>query len=196
MLLPHLANRSDVSLAHVATNRSLSALNAQRKFGFDTTSTDAEAVLADDSIDAVFIVTRHSSHAALTCRALEAGKAVFVEKPMALSLDDVECILATVDATGNDRLMVGFNRRFSPMLTEMRSRFGGAPRRRRRPVPRQCRPAECRQLVRRRLPGRNPVRGRRRTLHRHRQLVDRLRSGRRDGDESGRPRRRPGDARL
>jgi predicted dehydrogenase/threonine dehydrogenase-like Zn-dependent dehydrogenase len=124
MLLPHLTNRTDVSLAHVATNRSLSALNAQRKFGFGTTSTDAEAVLADDSIDAVFIVTRHSSHAALTCRALEAGKAVFVEKPMALSLEDVERILSTVDATGNDRLMVGFNRRFSPMLTEMRSRFG------------------------------------------------------------------------
>jgi predicted dehydrogenase/threonine dehydrogenase-like Zn-dependent dehydrogenase len=124
MLLPHLANRSDVKLAHVATNRSLSALNAQKKFGFDTTSTDAEAVLADDSIDAVFIVTRHSSHAGLTCRALEAGKAVFVEKPMALSFEEVESILATVDATGNDRLMVGFNRRFSPMLTEMRTRFG------------------------------------------------------------------------
>jgi predicted dehydrogenase/threonine dehydrogenase-like Zn-dependent dehydrogenase len=126
MLLPHLTKRPDVSLAHVATNRSLSALNAQRKFGFETTSTDAEAVLADDSIDAVFIATRHSSHAGLTCRALEAGKAVFVEKPMALSLEDVERILSTVDATGNDRLMVGFNRRFSPMLTEMRSRFGPA----------------------------------------------------------------------
>jgi predicted dehydrogenase len=127
MLLPHLSNRADVSLAHVATNRSLSALNAQKKFGFAATSTDAESVLSDDSIDAVFIVTRHSSHAALACRALEAGKAVFVEKPMALSLEEVERILATVDATGNDRLMVGFNRRFSPMLTEMRSRFGPAP---------------------------------------------------------------------
>ena len=81
-------------------------------------------MLADDSIDAVFIVTRHSSHAALACRALEAGKAVFVEKPMALTADEVDEIMATVDATGNDRLMVGFNRRFSPMLTEMRSRFG------------------------------------------------------------------------
>ncbi|HUJ66563.1 MAG TPA: bi-domain-containing oxidoreductase [Acidimicrobiales bacterium] len=124
MLLPHLGHRPDVNLAHVATNRSLSALNAQKKFGFELTSTDAEAVLSDRSIDAVFIVTRHSSHADLACRALEAGKAVFVEKPMALSLPDVERILATVDATGNDRLMVGFNRRFSPMLVEMRARFG------------------------------------------------------------------------
>ncbi len=124
MLLPHLANRADVRLAHVATNRSLSALNAQKKFSFDTAATDAEAVLADDSLDAVFIVTRHSSHASLACRALEAGKAVFVEKPMALTADQVDEIIATIDATGNDRLMVGFNRRFSPMLTEMRSRFG------------------------------------------------------------------------
>ncbi len=126
MLLPHLSNRTDVSLGHVATNRSLSALNAQKKFGFAATSTDADAVLSDDSIDAVFIVTRHSSHATLACRALEAGKAVFVEKPMALSLEEVERILATVDATGNDRIMVGFNRRFSPMLAEMRTRFGPA----------------------------------------------------------------------
>jgi predicted dehydrogenase/threonine dehydrogenase-like Zn-dependent dehydrogenase len=126
MLLPHLSNRADVSLVQVATNRSLSALNAQKKFGFAATSTDAESVLSDDSIDAVFIVTRHSSHAALACRALEAGKAVFVEKPMALSHEEVESILATVDATGNDRLMVGFNRRFSPMLMEMQTRFGPA----------------------------------------------------------------------
>ena len=56
--------------------------------------------------------------------ALEAGKAVFVEKPLALSLEELEKVLATVEATGNDRLMVGFNRRFAPMLVEMRARFG------------------------------------------------------------------------
>jgi predicted dehydrogenase len=124
MLLPHLATRTDVELAHVATLSSLSAVNAQRKFGFSTIGTDAERVLADDSIDAVFIVTRHSSHAALTCRALEAGKAVFVEKPLALDRAELDRVLATVDATGNDRLMVGFNRRFAPMFSAMRTRFG------------------------------------------------------------------------
>ena len=124
MLLPHLAGRSDVELTRVATLSSLSAINAKRKFGFATVGTDAGAVIADDSIDAVFIVTRHSSHAALACQALQAGKAVFVEKPLALSRAQLDEVLATVDATGNDRLMVGFNRRFSPMLQEMRSRFG------------------------------------------------------------------------
>ena len=108
----------------VATNRSLSAMNAQRKFGFAAASTDVDAVLTDQAIDAVFVVTRHSSHAELTCRALEAGKAVFVEKPLALSGEEVERILATVDGTGNDRLMVGFNRRFAPLLVDMKQRFG------------------------------------------------------------------------
>ena len=68
--------------------------------------------------------TRHSSHADLTCRALETGKAVFVEKPLALTSEELDRILATVDATGNDRVMVGFNRRFAPLLVEMHSRFG------------------------------------------------------------------------
>jgi predicted dehydrogenase/threonine dehydrogenase-like Zn-dependent dehydrogenase len=124
MLLPHLAGREDVELAQVATNRSLSAANAQRKFHFATSSTDVEQVFADETIDAVFIVTRHSSHAALTCRALESDKAVFVEKPLALSHEELDRIVETIETTGNDRLMVGFNRRFAPMLVQMKSRFG------------------------------------------------------------------------
>jgi len=124
MLLPHLAKNDDAVLTHVATNKSLSAANAQRRFGFANISTDADAVLDDESVDAVFVVTRHSSHAGLTCRALERGKAVFVEKPLALTTEEVDRIAAVIDATGNDRLMVGFNRRFAPLLTELRSRFG------------------------------------------------------------------------
>jgi predicted dehydrogenase/threonine dehydrogenase-like Zn-dependent dehydrogenase len=124
MLLPHLAKNEDVVLAHVATKRSLSAANAQRRFGFETVSTDARAVLEDDSLDAVFVVTRHSTHADLTCRALQSGKAVFVEKPLALTAEDTDRILRVVAETGNDRLMVGFNRRFSPLFTDLRSRFG------------------------------------------------------------------------
>ncbi|HTT54272.1 MAG TPA: bi-domain-containing oxidoreductase [Streptosporangiaceae bacterium] len=124
MLLPHLARDTGVRLAHVATNRSLSAVNAQQRFGFGTASTRADAVLEDSSLDVIFIVTRHHTHAELVCRALETGKAVFVEKPLALTRDETERILDAVEQTGNDRLMVGFNRRFAPLLTEMRARFG------------------------------------------------------------------------
>ena len=75
-------------------------------------------------LDAVFIVTRHHSHARLVCQALERGLTVFVEKPLALTEDQLAAIVATVEKTGNDRVMVGFNRRFAPLFTDLQQRFG------------------------------------------------------------------------
>ncbi|MFH9825475.1 MULTISPECIES: bi-domain-containing oxidoreductase [Streptomyces] len=124
MLLPHLARRDGVELATVVTTTALSAANAQRKFGFAGATTDLDAVLGDKSVDAVFVVTRHSSHAELTRRALLAGKSVFVEKPLALTEDELAGVLAAVEESGNDRLQVGFNRRFAPLLQEAKKRFG------------------------------------------------------------------------
>jgi predicted dehydrogenase/threonine dehydrogenase-like Zn-dependent dehydrogenase len=124
MLLPHLAKLPAANLAHVATTKSLSAVNAQKKFGFVTASTDADSVFTDQSLDAIYIVTRHATHAKLVCRALQTGKAVFVEKPLALTREETDAIAETIAQTGNDRLMVGFNRRFSPLLIAMRKDFG------------------------------------------------------------------------
>jgi predicted dehydrogenase/threonine dehydrogenase-like Zn-dependent dehydrogenase len=124
MLLPHLTQRDGVELSTVVTTTALSAANAQRKFGFAEATTDLDAVLGDKSIDAVFVVTRHSSHAELTRKALLAGKTVFVEKPLALTEDELAGVLAAVEESGNDRLQVGFNRRFAPLLQEARQRFG------------------------------------------------------------------------
>jgi predicted dehydrogenase/threonine dehydrogenase-like Zn-dependent dehydrogenase len=124
MLLPHLKDNSGAELVSVATTKALSAVNAQRKFGFGTITTSVESVLEDDSLDAVFIVTRHHSHANLVCRALERGLAVFVEKPLALSDEQLVAVLDTVERTSNDRLMVGFNRRFAPLFTDLQARFG------------------------------------------------------------------------
>jgi predicted dehydrogenase/threonine dehydrogenase-like Zn-dependent dehydrogenase len=127
MLLPHLREAAGVELVTVATTRSLTAMNAQRKFGFATVTTDVEEVLDDDSLDAVVIVTRHHSHAAFVAQALERGggaRAVFVEKPLALTQAQLEEVLAAVERTGNARVMVGFNRRFAPLITELRQRFG------------------------------------------------------------------------
>jgi predicted dehydrogenase/threonine dehydrogenase-like Zn-dependent dehydrogenase len=126
MLLPPLAQLPNAYLAHVATTRSLSAVNAQRRFGFTTASTNAQAVLEDTSLDAIFIVTRHHTHADLVCRALETGKTVFVEKPLALTREELDRIVEVIAKTDNDRLMVGFNRRFAPLLTRMKSEFGPA----------------------------------------------------------------------
>jgi len=124
MLLPHLVGRSDVVLARVVTATPLSAADARRRFGFERASVEASEVLDDDAIDAVFIVTPHDSHAALTADALARGKAVFVEKPLAITGEETDGVLQAVERSGNDRVMVGFNRRFSPILTELRARFG------------------------------------------------------------------------
>ncbi|WP_407562343.1 bi-domain-containing oxidoreductase [Streptomyces sp. 184] len=124
MLLPHLAQHDGAELSAVVTTTALSALNAKRKFGFTQATTDLDAVLGDPAVDAVFVVTRHGSHAELTRRALLAGKAVFVEKPLALTEDELAGVLAAVEESGNDRLQVGFNRRFAPLLREARKRFG------------------------------------------------------------------------
>ncbi|NYD43077.1 bi-domain-containing oxidoreductase [Nocardioides panaciterrulae] len=126
MLLPHLAAQEGVELASVATTRSLSAINAQRKFGFERVSTRADDVLSDPAVDAVFVVTRHHSHAEFVCRALETGKAVFVEKPLALDATQLQRVVDTVERTGNDRLMVGFNRRFAPLVAELTGHLRGS----------------------------------------------------------------------
>jgi len=128
MLLPWLAAQDGLELRHVATTRPLTAADAQRRFGFHFVSTDAEAVLSDEDLDAVFIVTRHHTHASLVCRALERGLAVFVEKPLALTAEELALVAETADRCANDRLVVGFNRRFAPLLVDMRARFSGDPR--------------------------------------------------------------------
>jgi predicted dehydrogenase len=124
MLLPHLKGRADVELVEVATATALSAANARAKFGFGRMSTDFRALLANDDIDAVLIATRHNSHSFMVCEALRAGKAVFVEKPLAVTPEQLAQICDTIQQTGNDRLMVGFNRRFATVLNDLRGRWG------------------------------------------------------------------------
>jgi len=123
MLLPHLQKNNDVELAAVATATSLSAQNASRKFGFRVATTDYREILESDGIEAIIIATRHSSHARMVAEALRSGKATYVEKPLALDTDGLELVRRAIAESGNDRLMVGFNRRFSPAVKELAQRF-------------------------------------------------------------------------
>lgn len=119
MLLPHLVRADGVELTAVATASSLSSENVRRKFGFRYATTNYRVLLEQTDIDAVLIATRHASHASMVVQALESGKAVYVEKPLALTTAELEAISRTVRASGNDRLMVGFNRRFSPIVRDI-----------------------------------------------------------------------------
>ncbi len=125
MLFPHLVRNKNVKLISVATTTSLSAQNAQRKFGFQTATTDYREILDCDAIDAVIIATRHASHAHIVSEALLSGKATYVEKPLAITFKDLELVQTAVIESGNSRLMVGFNRRFSNIVNKLSKQFRG-----------------------------------------------------------------------
>jgi predicted dehydrogenase len=112
-------------LSLVASQSGLTAAIAGRKFRFDEVTSDTEAPFRRADIDAVVIATRHDSHADLVRRALEAGKHVFVEKPLALSMPQLDSVLATA-ADAPHVLMVGFNRRFAPQVRRMQSMLAAA----------------------------------------------------------------------
>ncbi len=108
-------------LAVVVSAGGVSAAHAARRFGFECASTEVEEALEDASLDTVVIATRHNSHAELVCRAIRAGKHVFVEKPIATipgDLDEIESLYNSLHAP--PLLMVGFNRRFAPQVVKMR----------------------------------------------------------------------------
>lgn len=126
VLIPALKG-AGADLATVASQGGVSALVHGRKNGFATAASDVDAILADPDIDAVVVATRHDSHASLSERALMAGKAVFVEKPLALTedeLDRVAVAAAAGNGVGAPILMVGFNRRFAPLVLRMKSLLG------------------------------------------------------------------------
>lgn len=117
VLLPALPAAARSRLATVATANGLTAHSAAEKAGFAAATTDVNAILDDPAVATVFIVTRHDTHADLTTRALEAGKHVFVEKPLALSHQELETVMAAA-RTAPGTLTVGFNRRFAPFTLE------------------------------------------------------------------------------
>ncbi len=120
VLLPKVKGAEGVALTSVVTKTGLSANHSAEKFGFARAATDAADVLDDDATDAVFIATRHDSHAALAARALAAGKHVFCEKPLALDRESLDAVIAAAREGGT--LTVGFNRRFAPLLDQGQSR--------------------------------------------------------------------------
>lgn len=120
VLIPGL-KAAGFSLQAVASAGGLSAAGAAEQFGFTRTLTPEQLVGAGE-LDAVCVASRHGSHAAYALAALEHGKAVFVEKPPALSREDLERLR---EAAHGRVLQVGFNRRFAPLARAMREHIAG-----------------------------------------------------------------------
>ncbi len=124
VLLPELKKLTGVRLHTVVTRRGASAEKSRQTFGFAHAGADAAAVLENPDINAVLIATRHDSHAELTARALEAGKAVLVEKPLGLDRQQINRVIEARNGSAAF-FQVGFNRRFAPMAVTVRDRLRG-----------------------------------------------------------------------
>lgn len=110
----------------VASSAGVSGVHAGRKYGFDETTTDTNRIFTDAETRAVVITTQHDSHARLVLQALEGGKHVFVEKPLCLTLAELDDIKSAQLATGGrSMVMVGFNRRYAPQVQKMKQLLGG-----------------------------------------------------------------------
>jgi len=111
------------SLDTVVTSKGITSKNVGEKFGFNNCSADTNDVIQNNDINTVFIATPHSSHASLVIKALNAKKNVFVEKPLAISYEELEEI-KNLKKKSTNSLMVGYNRRFAPVSSEIKKLFG------------------------------------------------------------------------
>jgi predicted dehydrogenase/threonine dehydrogenase-like Zn-dependent dehydrogenase len=125
VLLPAIRRVGSLHPRVLCSAGGLTAIHTGDKLGFEAATTDEDRVFNDPQVDAVFVVTRHNQHAPQVLKAIKAGKHVFVEKPLALTIEEIEEIDGALSASVESRplLMVGFNRRFSPSAERVRSFF-------------------------------------------------------------------------
>lgn len=124
MLIPAF-KACGAQLHSIVTSAGVNGVIHGKKAGFALASTDMNAMLANNAMNTIAIVTRHDTHARFVVNALAAGKHVFVEKPLAISFEELAAVEATYHtAMLSDKkchLMVGFNRRFAPQIQRMKS---------------------------------------------------------------------------
>lgn len=123
-LLPPI-KKENVNLYGVATASSVSGTAVAKVHNFKTSSTDALALINDKNTNIVFIASRHDTHSKFVLEAMNAGKPVFVEKPLAIEIDELKNI-AEMHRNRNANLMVGYNRRFSKPFKKMKEFIGNS----------------------------------------------------------------------
>ncbi len=123
-LLPNIPKTKNVSFKGVLTATSTSSRSVAERFGFEFCTGEENDILEKNDINTIFIATRHGSHADYVIKALNQGKNVFVEKPLCLTLSELEQIKELYNnSTHIPQLMVGYNRRFSPLVQKLKSQF-------------------------------------------------------------------------
>jgi len=127
MLMPHFPSLQGLSLEGICTAKGANAEALAQRYGFRKATTDAGELFRDREINAILVATRHDSHARYAAAALEAGKHVYVEKPLALTEDELAPIAAALGRRGADgpTLWLGHNRRFSPLTQRALAHFEG-----------------------------------------------------------------------
>lgn len=127
VLLPAIRKTGIVHLSAIVGRDPVRTANACRIHKVETALTDVDAAMKDASIAGIVIATRHDQHAGLTARALRAGRHVFVEKPLALTFEELDMVADTLAGVGAARpvLTVGFNRRFSLAALTVKEKLSG-----------------------------------------------------------------------
>src|SRR5204863_9441329 len=124
MLVPQMRKRDDRYFLRGIVSRSAQGSNFARDNQVEVLASDLDVVLRDPGFQLIVIATRHNEHADQVVRSLSAGKHVFVEKPLAISWDELERVVsARSSMTAAPLVMVGFNRRFSPALQMIKERL-------------------------------------------------------------------------
>ena len=119
VLVPAL-KRTSLILDTIVGQKGVNSVSVAEKYGFNKVTNDGSYVFDDSSVEAVFIATRHNSHAKLIKSSMESGKHIYVEKPMCINPKELEMISKQYESF-NKVLMVGFNRRFSPLILKVKS---------------------------------------------------------------------------
>ena len=104
----------------LVTSKGISATFSGKKNNFSKASTSIDEILNDEKINTVAVVTRHNQHADQVIKLLNADKNIFVEKPLAINLEDLNSIEEIYLTKKNLKLMVGFNRRFAPLVRKLK----------------------------------------------------------------------------
>lgn len=125
-MLPALKKGSGATFKYIASAGGVSSSALAKKYGFAKSTTDYKEILKDSDVDVVMITTRHNLHASMTIETLKAGKHVFVEKPLAITEEGLNDILAAKQQVNGNGLSVtvGFNRRFSPYIQKAKQLIG------------------------------------------------------------------------